>query len=117
MTNSVALLERRAREAESLANAYRDAAGPVPLVRLEVLDARMWAYRQAARVVRESLENPRGLTLTMRQSRGSGRRLDLDRGRGGWTLVEKEWTGCAWRPTGSENVHDVALELGGSEHV
>lgn len=48
------------------------------------------------------------LTLTLTPTTGSPRRLQLrpmDHPGATHRLVEKEWTGCVWRPTGSEFVN------------
>jgi len=30
-----------------------------------------------------------------------------------WRRIEEEWTGCVWRPRGSEVVDEIAVSVGG----
>lgn len=49
-----------------------------------------------------------------RPTHGPARQLVFEpRSDGRFRLVEREWTGCVWRPVGSRLVDDVALEPGG----
>jgi len=31
---------------------------------------------------------------------------------GRWRRIEEEWTGCVWRPRGSEVVEEIAVSVG-----
>ncbi|WP_282347401.1 hypothetical protein [Haloferax volcanii] len=113
MSDLVEKLEKRARESECLAAAYRNQPGPVPVERIEPHEARMWAYRQAARDVQEALDEPAGLTLTLTPERDVPRKLEVEATARGYRLTEWEHNGCKWRIAGSERLRDVGLEIEG----
>jgi len=34
---------------------------------------------------------------------------------GRWRRIEEEWTGCVWRPRGSEVVDEIAVSVGADQ--
>ena len=113
MSDPVARIEQRARDCERLAAAYRARTAPLPVERIERLDAKAGAYRQAARDVREALDEPAGVTLTLTPERDVPRKLELEATARGYRLTEWEHNGCKWRIAGSERLRDVGLEIEG----
>jgi hypothetical protein len=54
--------------------------------------------------------HPDAMIVRWRPARGPPRRLHFRPRDGGYWRCEEVWTGCGWRETGREPIHDMAVE-------